>query len=207
MGTRRKTLLHGCAESSSTVPSIAKVSFAYSYFGEDKILFDQRVHLMREFYGMIGLDILKLFRQMLSNGHYIQSCYNEESIPGKWAYQNSFYHHDFLLIGYDDVKKVFLSAGYLKDRKFQRYEIPYSNMLQSILSLKMERLWFSFWTYNPDVSFFLNLPRVISELSDYLNSTTSLSIYQGENLYGLVTIEALGDLFQKQGRARETDRF
>lgn len=178
------------------------LSYAYSYFGEDKILFGEEISLIRAFYGILGFDILSLFRRMLSTGHYIQGNYNEEYIPGKWAYQNAYYYHDFLLIGYDDIKKVFISVGYLKDQKFQRYEIQYSDMLQSILTLKIEKLWFKFWSYNPDVKFVFNLSRVISELSDYLNSTTSLCIYKGDNIYGLSAIAALGKLFEKQAEQR-----
>lgn len=178
------------------------LSYAYSYFGEDKILFGEEISLIRAFYGILGFDILSLFRRMLSTGHYIQGNYNEEYIPGKWAYQNAYYYHDFLLIGYDDTKEVFLSVGYLKDHKFHRYEIQYSDMLQAVLTVKSEKLWFKFWSYNPDARFVFDLSRVSSELSDYLNSTTSLCVYKGSSIYGLSAIAALADLFEKQAEQR-----
>ena len=134
---------------------------------------------------------LQLFRTMIDQGTYPNGSYNEEFIPGKYSYQKEYYSHDFLLIGYDDVEQSFISAGYLADRQFHRFSIPYESMAQAIKTMRASKCSYTFWRFQPNAVFRLNLSRIVSDLCDYLQSKTSLKIYSKKRIWGMEAVEQL----------------
>ena len=181
--------------------------FEYNVFDtsatEDKILINQFMYLYPEQIKLLfGGDILTLFRDMLDMGLYPRGRYNEEHIPGKWAYGNAYFNHDFILVGYDDEAKCFISAGYLSDGKFQKYLIPYENMDAAIKTNKPPNSYFGFWKYNQNAVYKLNIPRIIDQLDDYIKSTTKMSVYLENKTWGLQAISDLRKHFEKCGEKK-----
>jgi hypothetical protein len=177
---------------------LAKNKFIYyvldRWCAEDKILFQQRMELLPESYDLLFKgDIISLFKQMLDLGWYVHGGYNEQCIPGKSSYQNRYYEHDYLLIGYDEDAKHFISVGYLANSKFQRYAIPYECMKNSLATLKAPKINCNFWKYNDGDTFEMNNIRLVTELEDYLNSTTSYSIYKNDKVWGIDAIKSVGN--------------
>jgi len=164
----------------------------------DKIIFKQSIAIDRELFSDLHFDILTLLRKMLSYGHYVHGNCNEEFIPGKYSYQKAYFPHDFLLIGYNDISKCFSSVGYLNDGYFQRYEIPYENMLNSMITMKRERFEFNFRTYNQDAEYSINLELIKEGLTDYIKSENTLKQYQGDKSYGLESLKTLSEFFIQQ---------
>ena len=162
---------------------------------KDHILLGQNIYLYRDLYRSLFKDEILHLRRALSAGYYVSGTYNEEYIPGKWAYQRQYYFHDYLLIGYDDVKKEFVSASYLKDGVFQRHRIPYENMKQALDTAKRATTGFRLWKYNPDAKFELNIGRVINGLTDYLHSTASNQPPADTRRYGMQAVRALAQLY------------
>lgn len=161
---------------------------------EDKILFHQRMELLPESYDLLFKgDIISLFKQMLDLGWYVHGGYNEQCIPGKSSYQKRYYEHDYLLIGYDDTEGHFISVGYLDNGKFQRFTIPYECMKSALDSLKAPKINCNFWKYNEDATFVMNNSRFLTELEDYLSSTTSYSIYRDDKIWGIDAIKAVAN--------------
>lgn len=174
------------------------ISLSDNWATADKVLSQQSISLFSHMYHEFHMEILWLFCRMLENGHYVHGGYNEEYIPHKWAYGKQYYHHDFLLIGFNNAKKVFYSVGYLDNRKFHRYEIPYENMMNSILTLDHGKPAFNFWSFRENANLTLNLPKITIELEDYLNSKTSQKLYSADKTFGFRAIERLQVYFQKQ---------
>ena len=54
---------------------------------------------------------------------------------------------------------------------------------------------YTFWKFRSDAKFQLNLPRIVSDLGDYLQSKTSLKIYSKKRIWGMEAVEQLIDLF------------
>ena len=159
----------------------------------DKILLRQHIDLYPEEYNMVfKSSIINLFRKMLDLGYYPHGSYNEEYIPGKDCFQKEYYNHNFILIGYNDIEKNFISVGYLKDKKFQRYKIPYDCMEMAISTHKSPKISFNFWKFNEEAQFTFNYDRLIIELDDYLHSTTSLKINKQNRKWGMDAIRDLG---------------
>lgn len=163
--------------------------------GADQIFTFQQIQLLKSTYKLLHIDLLDLMRDMICDGNYISGRFNEEYIPGKAAFSKCYYYHDFLLIGFSDTKRIFHSVGYLKDKVFQRFEIPYDNMIKSLQTLESPKITLDFYRYIPDSKFELNIERIISGLDDYLHSKNSLKQYTGGYFYGLEAIQKLGEYY------------
>ena len=171
-----------------------------TYSTQDKILSLQRIDLYADQLPiLLGEDILDLFRSMLNMGFYPHGSYNEEYIPGKWSYQKKTYKHDFVLTGYDDIQKEFISAGYLADGKFQRFHIPYENMRQAIATNTAPKLTYRFWKYNQEASYELNMNRLILQLKEYLGSITTMKVYTKDKSWGMKAISDLAEHYATCG--------
>lgn len=160
----------------------------------DKILTQQRIDLCsNEYKAIFNSNIIYQFKKMMDLGYYPHGAYNEEYIPGKKYFQKEYHIHDFLLIGYNEINKYFISVGYLRDDKFQRYKIPYDYMNLAITTHKTQKISLNFWKYNEKATFDLDFDRLITELSDYIASTTSVKIFKENRTWGLNAIIALGN--------------
>lgn len=159
----------------------------------DKILFQQRVDILYEQYNFIfKKDVIFLLRNMINMGFYPHGEYNEEYIPGKKMFRMGYFLHDYMLIGYNDTTQSFTSVGYLEDKLFQRYSIPYEYMKLAIQSVHSSKISINFWKYNEDSQFLFDINRLITELTDYLHSTTSAKIYTKNRDWGITAIKELG---------------
>lgn len=157
----------------------------------DKILFQQRIDIFSNLYKILKIEPISLFRKMLNMGYYVHGIYNEQYIPGKKYFQKNYYSHDFILIGYNDILKKFISVGFLEDGKFQPYYITYDDMIKSIESLKPSKFAYNFWKYNEDYNFLIDLKRIVVELSDYLQSKTSIKMYTQNRYWGIEAMQQL----------------
>ena len=166
---------------------------------EDKILIQQRVDLHPELYEQFFGGLVPLIRKMIDKGYYPTGTYNEEYIPGKWCYQKTYRAHDYILIGYDDITQNFISIGYRETRRFERYLIPYENMEQALRTVRAPKIRFGFFEMLKDAKFDLDMPRMLSGLTDYLESKNSLQMYTADKFWGMDAIRHLADLLVSSG--------
>lgn len=157
----------------------------------DRILIEERVVFLKEFYEKMSIDYIELLKKFISLGSYPHGDYNEEFIPGKIYYGKRYFEHDYILYGYDDDREVFLSAGYLKNQKFQKHEISYQNMSEALYSLRDERLSFWFLRYNENAEFTFDIKKVKKGISSYINCENDAVGIKYEYV-GLEAIEKLG---------------
>lgn len=145
----------------------------------ESILLHQYIHFFKRTYQYLGVNIVRDLCMMINEGCYISGIYNEKYIPEKKAYNRRDFNHDYILYGVDETRKVFLSAGYLADGKYQTYEIPFSCFAQAVNSVLGDQIQFNLWTYNHNYRFKRNDDRVIRELNDYKQSKTSHNCRNG----------------------------
>lgn len=149
-----------------------------------------------------GIDILQLIHDMINTGHYVYGRYNEYYIPKKSSYQIKYYVHDFLIYGYDDAKQIYYSAGYLFDRKYQAFTIPYSNFYNSLKSVTTEKLNFHFIRYKNGINNSLDLRTIYEDLFDYLHSINRRNIVNYGKVFGIscenMFVEYLKQLYQEK---------
>lgn len=192
-----------CRFVESTPQSKFNIILDDPWSSKENLLFKQNIILEREMFDALNIDYVNLLRSMLLQGYYPYGNLNEQYIPGKLSYQRRYYLHDYLLIGFDDEKQCFLSVGYLKNKKFQEYEIPYECMVNAIKSIESSKITLGFLEFNKEFDFDLNLRKVKTELCNYLNSTADMPFLQGR-YFGLAAMKQLigefeNDLNNKKG--------
>lgn len=169
-----------------------------NWFTDERILLHQALDLQWENYSLLGIDILRVIKKMIAARYYVRGLYDEMYIPGKTAYQKQSYVHDFLLIGFNDLKGVFVSVGYTDKQKFERYEIPYDCFYQSIACRVGRQTTLDFYKFNPDARIVFNMMRVYRGLNDYLKSKSyERWIWKKGRVFGLAAVEQLKKLFER----------
>lgn len=131
----------------------------------------QTISITPELFQNGVIQLVDLVRYMLQSGYYVIGFYNEYYIPGKKAYGEYNFWHDYILYGYDDEKQVFQSAGYLKDGKYKAYEISYKNYFEGVCHLGKECADFWFYRMKEDYRVEVKPDQILRGLKDYLNST------------------------------------
>lgn len=164
---------------------------------KDKILIQQNISLLRELYSKLSWDYLDLLKKMINQGYYPYGAYNEEWIPQKSAYRRAYQRHDYLLIGYDDERKIFYSAGYLSDSTFKKFEIPYESMTKALNTLKDPFMKFQFYKYNPSAKYSFDLKRSLCGVHEYITSSSSIHYTDGRSM-GIDAVRELGTYLQGQ---------
>lgn len=155
---------------------------------KENLFFKQFMVLEAKTYESLEMDFVKIFRNMILQGYYPFGNYNEQFIPKKTSYKKEYFVHDFLLIGFNDEKHCFLSVGYLNDNKFQEYEIPYECMKKAIQSLNVPKITLSFFEYNANFEYDLNIKKIKNNLCDYFKSTSYIPKREGR-YFGIQAIE------------------
>ncbi len=146
------------------------------------------------------IDYVRLFKERLTNGWYINLMCNEEYIPEKRAYKRWYYRHDLLLTGYDDRTHVFLAAGYLKDGFFHVFEIPYILMQKAITTLDEDTLFFKYYKYNNSIHLSPDYKETSRAIWRYLTSTGK-DIQNA--IWGINAVKELGEYFLACGEKGE----
>jgi len=163
----------------------------------DKILDGQNISLFNETYKLLEIDLISLLKSCLSNNFYIGGQFNERYLPGRAAYEQYDYIHDYILFGYSDDKQVFYSAGYLNGI-YGEIEIPYIHMKNSLVAIAGRKLPIDIWSYNPNAKYTLNMHRLIKDWDDYVNSINSRKLYSYGKTYGIVAMKNLKVLLENQ---------
>lgn len=142
----------------------------------------------------LNIDLLSMFQTVIDHGCYIHGMYNEKYIPSKWAYENTDYYHDFLVIGYDDT--CFYSVGFVSDGRFKHFQIPIQNFLDSLHDMNSPNISVNFFNYNRGAIPKPNVEKMLSDLNIYI-STAESSVDQTSNAtsYGMAAIACLRDFF------------
>ena len=111
-----------------------------------------------------GTNVLKW---ELSQRRYIEMKLDQYYLFGREEYHCVHHLHQNLLYGYDDKKKIFMSAGYENSGKLHTYTVSYSDMM-AILKQNIN-LVIKVITYHQGFRFYRFVPEYIQEVcTDYL---------------------------------------
>lgn len=151
-------------------------------------------------------ECIDINKDMLNNGWYVHGAYNEFFVPGKAAYQNYDFIHDYIIFGYDDKKACFQSAGYLKNGRYCAFDITYDDYYRSIINHRFGRSVIIYDHFDGHFVFTPSVAQIQSELSAYLASSNHTSPLNKGEFYGIQAWKKLSLQFAKAaGQARFID--
>lgn len=129
------------------------------------------------------IQLVDLVRYMLQSGHYVIGFYDEYYVPGKEAYGEYEFWHDYVIYGYDDEKRVFKSAGYLKEKNYDTFEIGYEDYFNAVCHLGRDNVDLWFYRIKNDYEPKFKVGQVIQQMNNYLNSVHKPKEDETKNTY------------------------
>lgn len=137
--------------------------------------------------------VIYILKNILSKGHYIYCCIDEFFIPCRRDYMKKHGIHDLLIYGFNDEKKVFLTAGYDETMHYNKNEISYINIQlaypRDIIGLRLLTEKIIKYSYKD----------IVSKLTSYLYSEKNKRFSEKNNkfVYGMKSFEQLS-LYYKE---------
>jgi len=160
---------------------------------DENILTRLYLWVHKEVYDVMDIDFSAVIHRMLDNNFYVYGTHNERYIPGKNAYQNFDFMHDYLLIGYDEDS--FISAGFLADERFQIYHIPKKDMIQSLTNVTSARFIIRFYSFNEAAELKVDVLKMISDLERYIaQEAEDIDTVPGD-AYGIAAMRKMRRMF------------
>ena len=160
---------------------------------KENIISYQSLSLSKETIDILEYDWIPVLQRFIDNQFYIVGTYNEKYIPGKSAYNQFDFTHDYLIIGYDD--ECFISVGYLADNKLQRFKIPFKNMIESLYNVENDNIFMGFLKFNDTAKFEYSLLKIAKDLDDYLGVENSPNNITSDVIFGIETNHSLKNFF------------
>lgn len=163
--------------------------------GDGVVLFNL-LHLYRK-----NLQVLEqqaasdFFKTLLHSGYYVSTYYNGQEIPHTIQGMEPTKRQVYILHGYDDTRQVFFAAEYLLSGDFRLVEVSYKDFYQYLLVEMPEKIIFQLILYNPETVYCLRPERILSELSDYVHSTSSREPLRDDRAYGMAGVGKLKEHF------------
>lgn len=156
------------------------------------LTFSQDMWVSPQMFLASGLNLIEFIKYMLSDDNYITGGYDEYYIPNKIAFDNFHFSHDYILFGYDDNKRIFKSAAYLKDGTYNYYDIAYSDYYNAVTKNQISKTGLNFKKINTQYEPILNIDKIISDLEDYCGINNSVT-NSNNDIYGLEALVSFSE--------------
>lgn len=151
----------------------------------DGLTFPQNIYIAPKTISYSGFDLIEFNKTMLDNECYITGAYNEFYIPEKKHYQNNDFNHDYIIFGYDDERKVFKSAAYIKDKTYSFFDLSYENYYLSVVNNKVDKISLNYYRINKDYVPQINIQALKAKLENYLLSRKDGNGSPSNEIYGM----------------------
>jgi len=162
--------------------------------GNDGLIVNNTINIPNFIMDKNVFDIVRIVRLCLDNGYYVYGPYNEFYIPGKQAYLKKYYPNDYILYGYDDEAKEFLSAGFVNET-YIPFRISYAAYKNALKIEGQQHEYINYLQFNPNIDLTFDKTGLKKRLYDYLNS---IDPYNLNNIMGLEAIRHLSLYIQEK---------
>lgn len=133
------------------------------------------------------IDIIMFTRRNIKSMKYVYIFLDEFYVKGQGFFRKKHFVHDFLVYGFNDESKCFLSYVYSEDGQLQTIPIDYSIFAYAFQEgQKMNDQIINLLSLQDDVEYPLNIPLMRMAFQDSLS---------GESLYERLPLEQVTDQF------------
>ncbi len=149
--------------------------------------------------------IIGFIKDIIDNGYYFFSYWNEKKIKYKAAYNKYDYSHACLLYGYDDEEQVFFTEGYMTENwKWCKHCVKYEEIVEALLLQEEYKFyWCDAYEHNPRFVCEFSYEEMMREFNAYFFSKeTSKKVFYGIE----ATKQFVDDMARKFGAGIEIPR-
>lgn len=162
-----------------------------------KIVFYQGFDLSKEMSKTLCIDIPFIIKKAIIDGAYPYGQCSERFVYPEHDIPEDIYF-DYILTGFDDVRKIFFMTGFSIKHGYHHLEISYSDYVQSLYQNSKKHIVIHLWKYNPNAEYRLDLKVISRDLEDYLYSKNSIPQYEDGRSFGLCACSALGEYLAQE---------
>lgn len=130
-------------------------------------------------------ELIEHNKSMIRQGCYISGGFNEFYIPQKWPFGKYHFDHDYLIYGYNDNSRVFYSAGYLENGRFDHFSVSYDDYLLGVINQQQPDRYINYHKANSLYRPTLTTSNMKNKLLDYIYSRCSCKTDCPDEVYGI----------------------
>ena len=171
-----------------------------------KVMQNQNLNLLKTTYQSLQINMISVIKKFLCNSSYVFGQCNYSYIePLKKPELPLF---NYVITGFDDIRRQFTVYGLDINNNFICKQIDYAIFIDSLLDTSKPNISFSLWKFNQETNIEFDIPNIIFELEDYINSENRRNHYKEDKVYGISAIECLREyLSQKIDSVEEINEF
>lgn len=172
------------------------ISVYDNWSGGKKIMIYQCINFSKEIMKKMKVNIPLTIKKLLLNGIYpygkCRESYIVRSDPSDTGLT------DYIITGYNDIKKVFIIRLFDKNKELIKREVYYEEYVSALYDNANRNIQIHAWKYNDRAEYSLNFSEIINDLEDYIHSRNSKPQYPDNRTFGLQAIEDLKNYFLLQ---------
>ena len=165
------------------------ISMFDAWWTHQGVMQNQQINFLKETLRKTEVDLLLMIKKCLLSDSYVFSCCSRKYLLSDADEEHEFFY--FVLTGFDDEKREFTIWGEPNLESFACYQIGYDDFVDAMFNNSNRNINLTLWKFNQDATLELDLPNLVIELKDYINSSNSRQHYTADKLYGFQAIEAL----------------
>lgn len=187
-------------------PVFLKQKFSISIFDywcmRQDFLRRQSIRFLKETYLKENTNLILVIKKCLLFNAYVFGDCNRKYIEQDYEGDQQIF--SFVITGFDDISHEFTIYGltYLWD-EYKCFKVDYQKFINALFDTPKESIQLELWHCNKEASISLDLPCIIGELGNYINSANSKKEYIGEKVYGLKAIFELSRHFAETAKKGE----
>ena len=163
-----------------------------------KMFLEESVDFTPSLFSCQGIDLVTLNKSMLQQNYYIIGNYNERHIPNKGSFGVADFDHDYVIFGYDDDLRVFMSAGYLASGQYDEFTINYDDYLNATITDPKEKVKVIYYKMQEGYEEKIDIPFIREKTENYLFSRWHTSGIESESKFGFEAWEHLANCVEQQ---------
>lgn len=163
-----------------------------------KFIQNQFINLFKETYQKDKNKlVLKIKKCLLNDSYVLGKCkrtYVEDNIDNN---KSLFY---YVITGFNDITHEFTMYGIDSLNKFSCFRIAYQRFVEAFFDTSEQNIIITMRRCNKDMTISFDIPNIIFELEDYINSTNRRNQCINDNVYGLNAFKELCLCFYDVGQ-------
>ncbi|MCI8963374.1 MAG: hypothetical protein HFG37_06630 [Eubacterium sp.] len=170
-----------------------KIDYVFSFFYEDEKAFTKGYYMIPEG-DKDETNIIPIIKDLINSNSYIVGIWDEYYLSAKKSFQRSHYEHNYIIYGYDDIERVFFSAGYIGDNiTWSNFTVKYDEFVESLV---VDNGFIRFNNFIPSRSFKpeINYIKIMNGINMYLRSENAVK--ESESLYGIKGVQGFWEFIK-----------
>lgn len=163
------------------------------------LMHQQFIDISKELCKKRKTDLVLMIKKCLRHDNYVLGQCNRAYIEEQADRNAPMF--DFMVVGLDDIAHEFTLYGLDSEERFSCYRVDYQRFVEALFDTPRLNITFTLWWHFKGAKIALDLPNIIFELEDYVNSTHRRVYYTKDKTYGLAAMREWAKSFYRTAQS------